>query len=94
MTSIVSSPVSAPIRNDTQIVAPIPVARNQTWSYWASLAGFLAAQGGYFLAIALVWAGRSSETWYDIALRINVLIGAIGFWLMRRAIAPSAKAPG
>ena len=63
-----------------------PLQEGKRWSFWASLAGFLAAQGGYFLAIVLVWAGRPYETWYDIALAINLLLGAIGFWLMRREI--------
>jgi len=69
-----------------------PLQEHKRWSYWSALVGFVAAQGGYFLAMLLVWEGRPYETWYHFALGANTIIGILGFWLMRRAVWPKSAA--
>src|SRR5689334_2939862 len=63
-----------------------PLQEGKRWSFWASLTGFLVAQAGYFVAILFVWDGRPTTVVNNVALGIDLLIGAIGFFLMRQAV--------
>jgi hypothetical protein len=63
-----------------------PLRRRERWSFWAVLIGFVIAQGGYFLAMLLVWEGRPPETWFHFALGANTLLGAIGIAIFARIL--------
>ena len=50
---------------------------------------FIFAQGGHFIASAVVPAGRPSEFWYDYALGAMALLFAVGLGVGWRALSHS-----
>lgn len=69
-----------------------PLQKRDRGTFWLLLVLFISAQGGHFLALLVVPAGRPSEPWYDYALGAMALIFALGLGIAWRALSQSESA--
>jgi hypothetical protein len=63
-----------------------PLQKRDRSSFWTLLTLFIFAQGGHFIASAVVPAGRPPEIWYGYALGAVALIFALGLAVGGRAL--------
>lgn len=69
-----------------------PLQQREKRGFWMLLVACMFGQGGYFVALLLVPAGRPMETWHHLALGLNWLLNVIGLGLAWRALSKPVAA--
>lgn len=70
-----------------------PLQRRERWSFWLLLVSFFSAQGGFFMAVGLVFEGRPPELWHHLSLAMVLLMYAVGLFDAWRALNAPAQQP-
>jgi hypothetical protein len=69
-----------------------PLQRGERWSFWLLLVSFFSAQGGFFMAVGLVFEGRPPLLVHHLSLATVLLMYDLGLFFAWRALNASVAA--